>query len=112
MAVRREPKIEREAERQKTVPQLVRPPVVLHDSELAAISELSNLLSVSCRITPGAAVDDEDTALRLQRRTHRCPEVVDPLLRHVRVPEGEEDDVEPLRRLPREDVRHDELGRR
>src|SRR5262245_40151994 len=56
------------------------------------------------RSVAGAAVDDEDAPARCECRSHRVPERVEALLRYMREPEGEEDEVEALLRLPGEEV--------
>src|SRR5262249_5090940 len=47
---------------------------------------------------------------RHERRAHEAPELVEPLLRDVREPEGEEHEIEAPGRPPPEDVGADELG--
>ena len=56
-------------------------------------------------------VDEEHPPVGLQRSTDELPERLEVPARHVRVPEAEEADVELARRLPREDVGEDVLGR-
>src|SRR4029077_5031250 len=52
-------------------------------------------------------IDEEDTAIRCEGGTDQAPELFEPLRRHVREPEREEDDVVGLGGRPREHVRVD-----
>ena len=68
------------------------------------------LVGTRVRGVAGAAVDEEDAPAGYERRAHERPELVEPFLRHVREPEREEDEVEPLGGRPLEDVGAHELG--
>ena len=115
MAVRSLVQLELEAERPDAPGELLRSPAALHDPERPPVGQRSRLLPVRL-VGPVWAVSPAPLSTRktrppgCERGAHEPPELVEPLLRHVREPEGEEDEVEPLGRPPLEDVGTDELG--
>src|SRR5437763_929094 len=115
MPVRRVVEVELEAERPHALGELAGPPAPLDDAERPPVRERARLLPVRLvgarvRLVAGAAVHQEDPTAGQQRHPHERPELVEPLLGDVREPEGEEDEIEALGRLPLEDIRADELG--
>src|SRR5262249_25144263 len=115
VAVRRVVQPELEAERPDARSQLRRRPAPLDDPERTAVRQGARLLPgflVGSRVrgVAGAAVDEDDAPARHERRAHEATELVEPLLRDVREPEGEEHEIEAPGRPPPEDVGADELG--
>src|SRR5438876_9737991 len=104
MLLRRETHVEGEARRPTACLEVFRCPVVLDDRELSAVRHRPYLPAVVGRVAPRSAVDQEDASARTQGRPGERPELVESLLRHVRKPEGEEDDVEQLLRAPRKNI--------
>src|SRR3954469_24663903 len=91
VTVLRVPEVELEAERPHALRELVGPPAPLDDAEPAPVGERARLLAVRLggarvRRVAGAAVDEEDATAGRERCPHDRPELVEPLLGHVREP--------------------------
>jgi hypothetical protein len=83
--------------------------VDLHDLEGTSIVQTPNLCVGFVRrgacARDASVIDEEDPAVGFQGIAHHAPKVREPILRHVREPEAEEHEIEPILGPPLEDVR-------